>query len=119
MRVSHGCVRMYPEDIERLFPEVRVGLPVYIVNQPVKVGWKNKQIYIEVHPQLEGEELPYNELYEQTMVLIKETFFKDNQQQKLVVVAQALRQALEQKNGLPIAITQAIVKKINPVDELF
>ncbi len=119
MRVSHGCVRMYPEDIERLFPEIKVGLPVYIVNQPVKIGWKNKQIYIEVHPQLEGEELPYNELYEQTMVLIKDTFFKYNAQQQLVIVAQALRQALQQKNGLPIAITQMIVKKSDPLDALF
>jgi len=119
MRVSHGCVRMYPEDIERLFPEVKVGLPVYIVNQPVKVGWRDKKIYIEVHPQLEGEELPYNELYEQTMALIKKTFYKYNEQQKLVVNAQALRQALEQKNGLPIAITQPIIKKVNVADELF
>jgi len=119
MRVSHGCVRMYPEDIERLFPEVNVGLPVYIVNQPVKLGWRDKKIYIEVHPQLEGEELPYNELYEQTMVLIKKTFYKYNKQQELVVDAQALRHALEQKNGLPVAITRPLMKQTNPADELF
>ena len=119
MRVSHGCVRMYPEDIERLFPEVKVGMPVNIVNQPVKVGWWNKKIVIEVHPQLEGEELPYEELYEDTMELIKKTFFKYHYQQELVVEAQALRNALEQKNGLPIAITQPIMEKTDPVDELF
>ena len=119
MRVSHGCVRMYPEDIEKLFPEVKVGMPVNIVNQPVKVGWLDKKIYIEVHPQLEGEELPYEELYEKTMGLIKKTFFKHNYQQRLVVEGQALRQALEQKNGLPVAITQAVLVKTDPVDELF
>ncbi|MCW8930877.1 MAG: L,D-transpeptidase family protein [Gammaproteobacteria bacterium] len=119
MRVSHGCVRMYPEDIEKLFPEVKVGMPVNIVNQPVKVGWLNKKIYIEVHPQLEGEELPYEELYEKTMELIKKTFFKHNYQQELVVEAQALRNALEQKNGLPVAITRTITVKTDPVDELF
>ncbi len=119
MRVSHGCVRMYPEDIEQLFPEVKVGLPVYIVNQPVKVGWLNNKIYIEVHPQLEGEELPYDELYEKTMVLIRKAFFKQHFQQQLVVEAQALRHALEQKNGLPVAITQAIVKPDDPLEELF
>lgn len=119
MRVSHGCVRMYPEDIEKLFPEVKVGMPVNIVNQPVKVGWLDKKIYIEVHPQLEGEELPYEELYEKTMGLIKQTFFKHNYQQRLVVEGQALRQALEQKNGLPVAITQAVLVKTDPVDELF
>ncbi len=119
MRVSHGCVRMYPEDIEKLFPEVHVGMPVYIVNQPVKVGWWHKKIYIEVHPQLEGEELPYDELYEKTMTLIKEAFFKHNYQQELVVEADALRQALEKKNGIPTAITQAVVDSIDPLDELF
>lgn len=119
MRVSHGCVRMYPEDIEKLFPEVAVGMPVNIVNQPIKVGWFDKKIYIEVHPQLEGEELPYEVLYEQTMELIKKTFFKHNYQQELVVEAQALRNALEQKNGLPVAITRPILEKNDPVDELF
>ncbi|MCU7951560.1 MAG: L,D-transpeptidase family protein [gamma proteobacterium symbiont of Bathyaustriella thionipta] len=119
MRVSHGCVRMYPEDIERLFPEVRVGMPVNIVNQPVKVGWWNKKIVIEVHPQLEGEELPYEELYEKTMELIKKTFFKRNYQQELVVEAQALRNALEQKNGLPVVITQPMSEKVDPLEELF
>ncbi len=119
MRVSHGCVRMYPEDIEKLFPEVKVGMPVNIVNQPVKVGWLDKKIYIEVHPQLEGEEFPYEVLYEKTMVLIKKTFFKHNYQQELVVEAQALRNALEQKNGLPVAITQPVLVQTDPVDELF
>lgn len=119
MRVSHGCVRMYPEDIEKLFPEVKVGMPVNIVNQPVKVGWLDKKIYIEVHPQLEGEEFPYEELYEKTMVLIKKTFFKHNYQQELVVEGQALRNALEQKNGLPVAITQPVLVQTDPVDELF
>jgi len=53
------------------------------------------------------------------MELIKKTFFKYHYQQELVVEAQALRNALEQKNGLPIAITQPVMEKIDPVDELF
>ena len=119
MRVSHGCVRMYPEDIEKLFPEVTVGMPVNIVNQPVKVGWLDKKIYIEVHPQLEGEELAYDALYDKTMTLIKKAFFKHNYQQELVVEAQALRNALEKKDGLPVAITQPVTVQTDPVDELF
>ena len=50
MRVSHGCVRMYPEDIAALFDEIPVGTPVHIVDQPVKVGWRGGRMYIEVHP---------------------------------------------------------------------
>jgi L,D-transpeptidase ErfK/SrfK len=49
MRVSHGCIRMYPEGIEKLFGEVSVNTPVAIVNQPFKVGWRGNDLYLEVH----------------------------------------------------------------------
>lgn len=52
MRVSHGCVRMYPENIEKLFGEVSVNTPVRIVDQPVKAGWVAGELFVEVHPQL-------------------------------------------------------------------
>lgn len=50
MRVSHGCVRMYPEDIAALFDIVPVGTPVSIIDQPVKAGWQNGVLYLEAHP---------------------------------------------------------------------
>lgn len=50
-RVSHGCFRLYPEDISRLFPEVAIGTPVLVVDQPVKLGWFEGELYLEVHPQ--------------------------------------------------------------------
>ena len=49
MKVSHGCIRMYPEDVESLFDLVEVGTKVIIINQPIKVGWYNNDLYIEVH----------------------------------------------------------------------
>lgn len=55
MRVSHGCIRMYPEDIEELFPMVPKGTPVQIVNQPQKAGWKDGILYLESHPPLEED----------------------------------------------------------------
>ena len=56
MRVTHGCIRMFPEDIEAMFNMVPVGTPVHIVNQPYKVGWSERGFYVEAHPPL-GEEL--------------------------------------------------------------
>ena len=50
MRVSHGCVRMYPEDIASLFSDVPVGTPVHIVNQPIKMGWRDGVLFMEAHP---------------------------------------------------------------------
>ncbi len=55
MRVSHGCIRMNPEDIEWLFPQVPVGLPVHIVNQPVLVGTLGADLFVEAHPGLEED----------------------------------------------------------------
>lgn len=49
-RVSHGCIRMYPEDIATLFAAVRVGTPVRLVDQPAKVGWRGGRLFLEIHP---------------------------------------------------------------------
>ena len=54
MRVSHGCVRMFPEDIEFLFEHIRVNTPVRIINVPVKIGWDGDALVAEVHPLLES-----------------------------------------------------------------
>lgn len=49
MRVSHGCIRLYPENIEQLFQQIPVGTPVRIINQPYKAGWLNGELYVEAH----------------------------------------------------------------------
>jgi L,D-transpeptidase ErfK/SrfK len=48
--VSHGCLHLYPEDIERLFHEVPVGTPVRVVAQAVEAAWIDGRLYVEVHP---------------------------------------------------------------------
>lgn len=54
-RVSHGCLRMYPEHIEDLVERVSVGTPVTIVNQPVKFGKLRDGWVIEAHQPLQAE----------------------------------------------------------------
>ncbi len=49
MQVSHGCVRLYPEDIERLFPMVPLHAAGQFVYQPVKIGARDGRIFVEVH----------------------------------------------------------------------
>lgn len=49
-RVSSGCIRMYPADIETLFNKVSIGTPVAVINQPAKLGWIDGELYLEVHP---------------------------------------------------------------------
>jgi len=54
MRVTHGCIRMFPEDIEYLFPNVSVNTPVRIINEPIKLGWFGDELVMEAHPVLES-----------------------------------------------------------------
>jgi L,D-transpeptidase ErfK/SrfK len=55
MAVTHGCIRMYPEDIAALFPLVPAGTKVRLVNEPVKVAWVQGQLLLEVHPPVDAE----------------------------------------------------------------
>lgn len=55
MRVSHGCVRLYPENIELLYSLVNVGEAVRIINEPYLSGWANGDLYFESHQPLEDD----------------------------------------------------------------
>lgn len=52
-RSSSGCLRLYPEDIERLYHMVSNGTPVYIINEPYKAGWSQGKLYLESHVPLQ------------------------------------------------------------------
>jgi L,D-transpeptidase ErfK/SrfK len=54
MQATHGCMRLYPENIEELYRMVSLDTPVRIVNQPHKAGWSGGRLYVEVHPPLEA-----------------------------------------------------------------
>ncbi len=69
MRVSHGCVRMFPEDVEFLFERVRVNTVVRIIDAPVKLGWDGEALVAEVHPLLEVPPQLSNESADQLAAL--------------------------------------------------
>jgi L,D-transpeptidase ErfK/SrfK len=55
LRSSHGCLRLYPEDVEKLFDMVPVGTQVQVVNQPYVFGWHNDQLYLQAYDVLEDD----------------------------------------------------------------
>jgi len=55
MPVTHGCVRMYPDDVAALFPLVPVGTPVRLINEPLKVAWVDGELLLEAHPPVDVE----------------------------------------------------------------
>jgi L,D-transpeptidase ErfK/SrfK len=55
MRSSHGCVRLYPEDIAILYELVPIGTPVRVVNQPYLLGWQGETLYVQAYGALEDD----------------------------------------------------------------
>jgi L,D-transpeptidase ErfK/SrfK len=53
--VTHGCIRMYPDDVAALFPLVPVGTPVRLINVPIKVAWVDGELLLEAHPPVDAE----------------------------------------------------------------
>ncbi len=105
MQITHGCVRMYPEDIDQLYHLVDEGTPVYIVKQPIKVGWLDNILYVESHPDLEGEETTLDQRLASTLALIQ----KANNYELPEFDQAALKDALEKQNGNPTAIYERVI----------
>ncbi len=55
LRSSHGCVRLYPEDVESIYEMVGIGEKVTVVNQPFVFGWHNGQLYLQAFDVLEDD----------------------------------------------------------------
>jgi L,D-transpeptidase ErfK/SrfK len=55
MAVTHGCIRMYPEDVAALFARVPVGTKVWLINDPVKVTYVAGDLLMEAHPPVDSE----------------------------------------------------------------
>jgi L,D-transpeptidase ErfK/SrfK len=111
MRVSAGCIRMYPEDIEALFDKVPIGTQVQIVNQPIKLGWLLDSLFIELHPPLEEDEAKYTN-YKQMAVAAINDFLALNSSKKSIPVdfeidQEALKQAIMEKSGIPVLISNS------------
>jgi L,D-transpeptidase ErfK/SrfK len=101
MQVTHGCIRMYPEDIESLFRMVNVGTQVRIINQPVKTGWNGGVLYLEVHPPLQNSGSVPIDLTELTRILVAAT-----QERPVRINWPLAERTLVEARGVPTAISQ-------------
>jgi L,D-transpeptidase ErfK/SrfK len=56
LAITHGCIRMYPEDVAELFAMLPLGTPVRLINVPVKVAWIDGELLLEAHPPVDADE---------------------------------------------------------------
>jgi L,D-transpeptidase ErfK/SrfK len=101
MQITHGCIRLYPEDIEFLFNEVPLGLPVRIVNQRIKTGWVDGALYLEVHHPLDGvDPADVEDLTALTRAIVAATA-----ERRVIIDWDAAERVFEQQRGQPTRIS--------------
>ncbi len=106
-RVSRGCIRLYPDDIAALFAAVEPGTEVTILNQQVKTGWVDGELYLEVHPTaLQSDALaatgrltPYDP--PETTALVLEAA----KGQAARLNWSVIRRVTQERRGIPVRIT--------------
>ncbi|NNG12093.1 MAG: L,D-transpeptidase family protein [Halobacteria archaeon] len=106
MRVTHGCVRMYPEDIEKLFDKIPVNTPVQIINQPVKVGWLAGALFLEIHPHLDEDREKYSDLTQMVLNAIADAIAESGTDRQVALSGHAIRVAIDERNGMPVLISR-------------
>ncbi|MEO5348166.1 MAG: L,D-transpeptidase family protein [Magnetococcus sp. YQC-3] len=103
-RVSHGCIRLYPEDIVRFFEFANVNDSVDIVNQPIKAGWQGEQLFLQVHDVLSFRER--GKMHALASQVVAQALSRRSSEEEVVVDWQRLEQMVRQARGVPQVIGQ-------------
>jgi L,D-transpeptidase ErfK/SrfK len=94
---THGCIRLYPEDLEVLYPQVDPGMPGELVYEPVKIGTRDDRIYVEVHADVYGR---IRDLESYARAEVKKAGVDGRVDREL------LRAAVQAKRGVPTDVTR-------------
>jgi L,D-transpeptidase ErfK/SrfK len=97
-RVSHGCIRLYPEDIESLFQQIPIGTPVEIVHQPHVAGWHQGQLYLQTFPPLSEHEQSLDERTAMMQVVLEKVSEDES------IDWDRATTVLQKKSGIPTPI---------------
>jgi len=102
MQVSHGCIRLFPEDIKLIFPLTKINTPVLITDQPFKIGILGDEILLEIHETLSTDDVRNNFDYIKSMV---KDFLSIKGIQSTVDWTR-VKAIFEEKTGIPAMIVQ-------------
>ncbi len=100
LRATNGCIRLYPEDVKKLYSHTSVRTPVYIVNQPYLVGQRDGVVYMEVHaPPEDLDTVEFDRIYEKLRNIEKES--------GRALDWSKVKKALAEARGIPVPILEA------------
>lgn len=101
MRVSHGCVRLYPENIEFLYDLVAIGAPVHIINEPYLAGIHAGQLYFESHSPLEDDKITVENRMIAALGMVEGLASENDMDFDLA----KLRLAVQENRGVPVVLS--------------
>lgn len=91
---------MYPEDVEALFPMVKIGTIVYVTYEPVKAGWADGVCYLQVFEDFEDKiKSPFDEVFNKLQACVFAAGTGT-----LKIDKDAILDALEERTGLPVPV---------------
>jgi len=103
LRASHGCIRMYPEDVVTLFDMIPVGTKVTVVNQPIVYRWQGDSLYVQSYP-------PHEELLEAKAKKKKGTKAAETHTHLDEALAGKMRKRAEPHGGtVDLVVTEQVV----------
>jgi L,D-transpeptidase ErfK/SrfK len=100
MAITHGCIRMYPEDVAALFPLVPVGTKVWLINDPVKVAYVDGELLLEAHPPVDKE----GQTTEPNLELLSQLLDKAVGNDTAAIHWDLARETLQAANGIPAVV---------------
>ncbi|CAA9890441.1 L,D-transpeptidase ErfK/SrfK [Candidatus Methylobacter favarea] len=100
MQISHGCVQLYPEDIEELFKKASIGMQVRIVHQPYLAAWDKNMLFLEAHEPLPKWARDKHRFQKQLLKHLKQISAKA----KASVDWSKVKRVLQRSDGIPTPI---------------
>jgi L,D-transpeptidase ErfK/SrfK len=105
MRASAGCIRLYPEDIARIYDLVPDGTRVTVVNQPYLLGWRGESLYVQAYEPLVDDKRDWSDVpksLRQKAAKPKGTLWKKVALHRDAIDWEAIRAAAAKPSGIAL-----------------
>lgn len=105
-RSSHGCMRLYPEDIAELFPLVEVGTPVTVIDKTYKLDWQDNRLWLEITPTQQAADQIIEDQKPETFDIPQLYAAVSSEAGKAAIDWYAVDGALDRPSGIPVVIAR-------------
>jgi L,D-transpeptidase ErfK/SrfK len=106
LRSSHGCIRLYPEDIAQLFELAPIGTQVRVVNQPFLFGWHDGALHIQAFDVLEDDPRDWKKAQAKLLnKALAERIRKELEERKEKIDWEAVAKLSHEPRGIPVSVT--------------